>query len=215
SIGAFPIFLPVNHYNHCYVIDTLDAWVIELQNINEALVQSMLPISKIEEPVHIVIKELKTKTQILKNVYAFTERTFITKKYVFFEEKEVVAGIIYTDEKGVTKIISWPNSDDDNFKPETFIDHLFSAQKAQEFIDEVEEKARFGLKSFESVKQMFKAKQKQQLPAQVEQSHQKFAKQTQAAKTIQQAYRKKRKENVFDTLVSDVEQKVEKVEAAL
>ncbi|MBP6892695.1 hypothetical protein KBB68_03905, partial [Candidatus Babeliales bacterium] len=71
SIGELPIFLPVNHYNQCYVIDTLDASGIELQNINEALVQSMLPISKIEEPVHIVIKELKTKTQILKNVYAF------------------------------------------------------------------------------------------------------------------------------------------------
>lgn len=170
----------------------------------------MLPISEIEESVDIVIKELKTKTQTLKNLYAFTQRMFTTKKRIFFDEETVVAGIIYTDEKGITRIVSWPNND---YPPEILVDRSFPANKAQEFITAVEQKARLDLKSFKKVKNMLVAKQKKStIPDRVAQSRQEFEKQIQAAKTIQQAYRKKRKAGIVDTIVSDIEQDIEKIE---
>ena len=157
-----------------------------------------------------MIKELKTKNQTLKNLYDFTKRIFTSKKRIFFDEETVVAGVIYTDEKGITRIVSWPNNDYHDYPPEILVDRSFPAKKSQEFIAAVEQKAHSGLKSFKKVTRMLVAKQ-QKTPIRLARSRQEFEKQTQSAKTIQQFYPKQRKERVLDTLVSDVERDIEKI----
>ena len=197
-----PTFLPVNHHNQNYVIDIINAPHLDIDNLTvkispdfHELMQCFLSIPSLEEPVNIVIKEFKTSNASYTNIYAFTQKTLITKKYLFLNKSELVSGYIYTDSKNQTKIVTWPSKE--NF-PTKFSPRAFSSQKALEFIAEVEQKAAKNLKSFENIESMLATEPKPEVVEKVERSKMLY-KQEQAAKTIQKNYRKYKSNRALKT----------------
>jgi hypothetical protein len=196
---ALPKFLPVNHLNQNYVIEEIDAPGLEIDNFDDnvdksfyRLIKSLLPITNVAEPLNLVIKKLQTKDKLFTNIYIFTQRIQAKQEYVFWNKEAIVSGYMYTGPDKVTKVATWPN--DEKF-PEVVTERAFSVKKVQEFITQVETKAREGLKSFENVQKMLAAKQSAPIPDMVVKSHE------QAKKIeVKRTERKIKKENRTDLL---------------
>lgn len=204
SKSELPVLLPISHDNQNYVIEMMNAPCVVIKDLNDALVKAMLPISTIEEPVNIVIKQLKTRNKTFENVYAFTKRTLMVKENFFTSKETVVAGVIYTDENNVTKIVSWTNNDHDDKKPEILIDRAFSLKKLQEFIAEVEVQAKLDLKDISSVQKMMQEKSEQEIPEKIIKSRKVFEQQEESVKKIQSVGRgMKARKSLVDKLIED------------
>ncbi len=187
-----PVFLPINHFNQNYVINFINAvdyWgnsEIESCRSFHEIMRYFLPIPSIKEPVNIVIKTLKTSNESYTNVYAFIRKVVTGKRSRNSNKNEFVSGYMYTDQNNQIKIVTWPSKQE---YPKECRPEALSAQKALEFIVEVEQKAFKNLKSFENIESMLKTEPKPEVVKEVERSNMLY-KQEQAAKTIQKNYRK-------------------------
>lgn len=196
-----PIFLAINHYNQNYVIQKITAPLLPINHpqytytqVHE-IIHNLLPVEQIQEPINIVIKELQGKSKIIKNIYAFTQRTLKIKKYNFPDEESLVSGYMYTDVDNVTKIATWPA--DENY-PTQVKERSFPLKKLQECIAEVEQNACKNQKDFSEVSKTLKKQQLSTIPKYVVESREKFE-----------------KENEFQRFGEEIEQDFAKLEQAV
>ena len=166
NLNLAPDFLPLMQNNQNYVINRVEFPNIELDNKDAELIDQaiglFLPLSKIEEPVNIVIKELKFRNVAVKNIYAFAQKTFDVDDFNALNPANIETGYIFTDQYHKTKILTWLQNDEGDENEEFVFDpndyEAFDINKLQALIKQIETKAKKDLKDFSALEKMFETK---------------------------------------------------------
>ncbi|MBM17799.1 MAG: hypothetical protein CL947_03410 [Epsilonproteobacteria bacterium] len=120
-----PAFIPINYINQNYVFNKIE--LVSNKDINE-FIKQFFTIQKIEEPIHVVIKQLIIGNKTYENVYIFISNNFGTQ--------ELKNG--YTMLTNQCLITSWPYHqsvpNSPNYQP-------FNKQDLQKLITKVENNA--------------------------------------------------------------------------